>query len=406
MAAASTDGPTIGPATVDRGPWRALAVATFVFTTTFWAWGLLAPLAPDYRDLLALSPLQVSVLVAVPVILGSLARIPLGAVTDRLGGRLVFTALSAFVILPLLLLAIVESYPALLVGALLLGMSGASFAVGIPFVNSWFPPERRGTALGIYGMGNLGTAIAAFTSQPLAAATSRDGVFLIVAGVMAVTAAVAWLLGRNAPAWQPQTSPMMARLRTALGLRITLDLAALYAITFGGFVAFGVYLPTYLQEVYGLTTPDAAARAGGFILLATLARPVGGMLSDRFDGPRVLAVALTVVGLGALVIAPALPIAIATVAFFAVAASLGLGNGAVFAMVGRRAPATSVGAVTGFVGAAGGLGGFLPPIVMGAVYQATGSYAVGLLLLAGVAFTGLAYTLRRFVVAAKAGHVR
>jgi MFS transporter, NNP family, nitrate/nitrite transporter len=383
---------------VQPGAWRALAVATFAFTTTFWAWGLLAPLAPDYRDLLDLVPLQVSLLVAVPVILGSLARIALGALTDRYGGRVIFTALCLAVVAPLLLLASVETYPTLLVGALFLGVSGASFAVGIPFVNAWFPPARRGTALGIYGMGNLGTAIAAFTTQPIAALTSRTGVFLTVAVVMVATAAVTWTSGRNAPGWEPQLLPMSARLRTALRLRVTLDLAALYAITFGGFVAFGVYLPTYLQEIYALETADAAARAGGFILLATLARPIGGMLSDRFDAPRVLAAALAVVGTGAIAIAFELPVVPATVAFLVVAAGLGVGNGAVFALVGRRSPPASVGAVTGFVGAAGGLGGFLPPLVMGAVFQATGSYTIGLMLLSNVAFAGLVYTVWRFVV--------
>jgi MFS transporter, NNP family, nitrate/nitrite transporter len=167
----------------------------------------------------------------------------------------IFTALSLAVIAPLLLLASVETYPTLLVGALFLGVSGASFAVGIPFVNAWFPPARRGTALGIYGMGNLGTAIAAFTTQPIAALTSRTGVFLTVAVVMVATAAVTWTSGRDAPTWEPQLLPMSARLRTALRLRVTLDLAALYAITFGGFVAFGVYLPTYLQEIYALESP-------------------------------------------------------------------------------------------------------------------------------------------------------
>jgi MFS transporter, NNP family, nitrate/nitrite transporter len=383
---------------VRPGAWRALVVALFAFTTTFWAWGLLSPLAPDYRDLLGLAPLQVSLLVAVPVVLGSLARVPLGALTDRFGGRWMFTALSLAVIAPLLLLATVETYPTLLIGALLLGVSGASFAIGIPFVNAWFPPARRGTALGIYGMGNLGTAIAAFTTQPIAGLASRTAVFLTVAVVMGATAAITWSVGRDAPSWEPQTLPMAARLRTALRLRVTLDLAALYAITFGGFVAFGVYLPTYLQEIYGLDVADAAARAGGFILLATVARPVGGMLSDRWDAPRVLAAALTVVGVGAIVIAFELPIAAATVAFLLVAAGLGVGNGAVFALVGRRSPPLSVGAVTGFVGAAGGLGGFLPPLVMGAVFQATGSYAIGLMLLSNVAFAGLVYTVWRFVV--------
>jgi MFS transporter, NNP family, nitrate/nitrite transporter len=383
---------------VRPGAWRALAVATFAFSTTFWAWGLLSPLAPDYRDLLGLAPLQVSLLVAVPVVLGSIARIALGALTDRHGGRRMFTALCLVVIAPLVLLATVETYPTLLLGALLLGVSGASFAVGIPFVNAWFPPSRRGTALGIYGMGNLGTAIAAFTTQPIVGLTSRTGVFLTVAVVMLATAAVTWTVGRDAPTWQPQLSPMAARLRTALRLRVTLDLAALYAITFGGFVAFGVYLPTYLQEIYGLEVADAAARAGGFILLATVARPIGGALSDRFGAPKVLAAALATVGVGAIAIAFELQILAATVAFLVVAAGLGVGNGAVFALVGRRSPPASVGAVTGFVGAAGGLGGFLPPLVMGAVFQATGSYAIGLMLLSNVAFAGLVYTVWRFVV--------
>lgn len=390
--AATTDGG------VPPGAWRALAVATFAFITTFWAWGLLSPLAPDYRDLLQLAPLQVSLLVAVPVILGSIARIALGALTDRYGGRRVFTVLCLVVVAPLLMLSVVETYPLLLLGALLLGVSGASFAVGVPFVNAWFPPERRGTALGIYGMGNLGTAIAAFTTQPIATATSRGAVYLAVTGVMLLTAVATWMLGRDAPTWEPQATPMGTRLKAALRLRVTLDLAALYAITFGGFVAFGVYLPTYLQEIYGLAASDAAARAGGFILLATLARPVGGILSDRWGAPRVLAAALAVVGLGAIVIAFELPLAAATIAFLVVAAGLGVGNGAVFALVGRRSPPASVGAVTGFVGAAGGLGGFLPPLVMGAVLQGTGSYAIGLMLLSNVAFAGLVYTVWRFVV--------
>ncbi len=382
--------------TTPPGAWRALGVATVAFLTLFWAWGLVAPLAPDYRDLLGLSPVQVAVLVALPVLLGSLARIPLGAVTDRYGGRRVFTALSLAVVVPLLFLAVVGSYPLLLVGAFFLGVSGASFAVGVPFVTAWFPPARRGTALGIYGIGTAGTAIAAFTGPPIVAATSRSSLFLLVAGVMAATAAMLWTVARDAPDWRPQTLPLAARLRAALGLRITLDLAVLYAVTFGGFVAFGAYLPTYLQETYALATADAAARTGGFIVLAVLARPVGGLLSDRYAAPRVLVVGLGVVAVGALLLALSLSLVTATGVFLAVAVALGLGSGAVFALVGRRAPAASVGTVTGFVGAAGGLGGFVPPLVMGAVFQTTGSFLIGWLLLALVAAGGLAYTRQRF----------
>lgn len=385
-----------GRTTSDRGALTALAVATFAFTTNFWAWGLLSPLAPEYREALGLSPLQTSILVAVPVLLGSVARVPIGALTDRFGGRTMFTGLSLVVIAPLLFLAVLESYPALLVGGFVLGLSGASFAVGIPFVNAWFPPERRGFALGVYGVGNVGTAVAGFTSPGIAEATSRTLPFLIVAGVMALTAAVVWTVGRDAPGQQRQPTPIGERLRAALGLRITIDLAALYALTFGGFVAFGVYLPTYLQEVYALETADAAARAAGFIMLATFARPAGGWLSDRVGGGRVLLAAFAVVAVGASVQAFAPPIVVATVALLSVAAALGAGNGAVFALVGRLAPSDRVGAVTGFVGAAGGLGGFFPPLVMGAVFGLTGTYLLGLLGLAVVAIAALLYTRVRF----------
>lgn len=380
-----------------RGPVVALAVATFAFTTNFWAWGLLSPLAPEYRDALGLSAFQTSVMVAVPVLLGSVARIPIGAWTDRLGGREMFTGLSLFVVVPLLFLAAFESYPALLVGGFFLGVSGASFAIGIPFVNHWFSPERRGFALGVYGVGNVGTAIAGFTSPGLAEATSRSVPFLVVAGVMVLTAGVTWLVGRDAPGVDRHPTPMGARLKAALGLRITADLASLYALTFGGFVAFGVYLPTYLQDVYGLETADAGARAAGFIMLATGARPVGGWLADRFGGGRVLVVAFTVVALGAIVQALAPGIVVATLTLLSMAAALGIGNGAVFALVGRLTPSDRVGAVTGFVGAAGGLGGFFPPIVMGLVYSTTDSYLIGLLLLAVVAAAALVYTRMRFV---------
>ena len=375
----------------------ALVLATVAFTTNFWAWGLLSPLAPEYREILGLSALQTSVLVATPVLLGSVFRIPVGALTDRFGGRAMFTGLSLVVIAPLLFLAAVESYPALLVGGFVLGLSGASFAIGIPFVSRWYPPQRRGYALGIYGVGNVGTAIAGFTSPPLAASFSRSAPFLLVAVVMLCTAAVFYLFGRDAPGRAPDPTPFLQRIGDALRLRVTADLAALYAITFGGFVAFGVYLPTYLTQVYALEIADAGARAAGFIVLATFARPVGGWLSDRVGGGLVLVVALAVVAAGAAAVAFTPGIVIATVAFLSMAAALGVGNGAVFALVGTRAPATKVGAVTGFVGAAGGLGGFFPPLVMGAVFEATGSYAIGLLLLCLTALAGMTHSYRRFV---------
>ena len=395
-----TESPRRAAATAGRG--RALALATIGFAVNFWAWSLLSPLAPHYQELLGLSPLAVSVMVAVPVIVGSLGRIPLGALTDRYGGRIVFAALSFVVIAPVLFLAFATSYPALLLGGLLLGLGGASFAVGVPFVNAWFPPERRGVALGVYGMGNIGTAISGFVTPRVSDSLGRPWPFLIVAVALAAVGLAFLVLGRDAPNRPRATEPFMTRFRAAARLPIARDLAVVYAITFGGFVAFGVYLPTFLKTAYGLETTDAATRAAGFVVLATLARPVGGWLADRVTGVPVLRWALGVVAAGAVVTAFQPPIVPATVAFLTMAAALGLGNGAVFALVGTRVPAASVGSVTGLVGAAGGLGGFLPPIVMGLVYQATGDYAIGLMLLSDVALAGLVFTAWRLGGAADA----
>jgi MFS transporter, NNP family, nitrate/nitrite transporter len=381
------------------GAGRALALATLALGANFWAWNLLGPLAPDYQDLLDLSPFQTALLVAVPTLVGALARIPIGGLTDRYGGRLMFTVVTAAVIAPVLFLSAVTSYPALLAGGLLLGLAGATFAIGIPFVNGWFPPHRRGLALGVYGAGNGGTAISGFLSPSIADTFGRPAAFIVVAVALTLTAVTFALLARDVPGRTPSTQPLRARLAAAVRLRVARDLAALYAITFGGFVAFGVYLPTFLTDVYDLEVGDAAARAAGFIVLATAARPVGGALSDRFDGARVLVGALVVVGLGAIVTAFEPPIATATVGFLTIAAALGVGNGAVFGLVGREIPPGQVGSVTGLVGAAGGLGGFLPPIVMGLVFQATGSFAIGLMLLSDVALAGAVYATWRLVAA-------
>ncbi len=391
-APATASPPTPAEASAQPGATRALVLATLALAVNFWAWNLLGPLAPTYRELLALSPFQVSLLVAVPALIGSLARIPIGALTDRYGGRVMFTAVTVLTILPVLFLSVADAYPSLLVGGLFLGLGGASFAVGIPFVNAWTPPKRRGLALGIYGAGNVGTAVSGFLSPSIAESMGRPAAFLIVAVALAATAGVFFLVGRDAPGRVPSTGSMTARFVEAVKLPIARDLALLYAVTFGGFVAFGAYLPTFLVDAYGLEVGDAALRAAGFIVLATATRPVGGALADRFGGVPVLLVSLVAIGVGAIVTAFEPDIVTATVGFLTIAAALGVGNGAVFALVGRRSPPSQVGSVTGLVGAAGGLGGFLPPIVMGLVVQATGSYAIGLMLLSDVAFAGAIYT--------------
>jgi MFS transporter, NNP family, nitrate/nitrite transporter len=358
----------------------ALVLATLAFSVCFAVWGLVSPLAPLFRNLYQLSGTEVGLLVAVPVMLGSLARIPLGLLTDRLGGRRVFPALLLVACVPVLFAGFTSSFGGLLGAVLLLGLAGASFAIGVPFVVRWFPPERQGFALGVYGMGNIGTALAALVAPRVASSAGWPVAFWMWLPVLVVMAAAFWLLGRDAPGFQPITTPVAERFSVLRREPLTWVLALFYFVTFGGFVAIGNYLPTLLVGAYGLDPADAATRASGFVVLATLARPVGGMVADRWGGARLLNAAFGLVAAFAIVLAFGPGMGVITGAFLGSACMLGLGNGAVFKLVAQHFP-REAGVVTGLVGAAGGLGGFFPPLLMGFVRDVTGAYAIGFMLL-------------------------
>jgi MFS transporter, NNP family, nitrate/nitrite transporter len=379
----------------DGRRWFMLGMATAGFALNFWAWALLSPLGPRLKDSLQLTAVQQALVVAVPVLVGSLGRIPVGALTDRLGGRVMFPLVSACTIVPVLYLGLAghSSLAALLAGGFFLGIGGTTFAVGVPFVSAWFPPGQRGLAIGVFGAGMGGTAISALTTVKLAAAHGLALPFVLTAAVLAAYAALAVLLLRDAPGRAVPAEPLLRRMAATARLAITWQAGALYAVAFGGYVAFSVYLPTYLKTAYGLAQADAANRMAGFVLLAVVMRPVGGWLSDRVGPARVLTMAMAVAAACAAAQVPALSLVPGgTVAFLAMAAALGAGSGAIFALVALLSPANRVGSVTGVVGAAGGLGGFVPPLVMGAIYSAYGSYAVGLALLAVVAAAAAVFT--------------
>ncbi len=380
-------------------PLLMLGLATVGFAVNFWAWALISPLGPMFRDqgtLGQLSESDVALLVAVPVLVGSLGRILVGALTDRYGGRVMFPLISAVTIVPVLFIAFValESYALMLVGGFFLGIAGTAFAVGVPFVNAWFPPERRGFAIGIFGAGMGGTAISALTTVKLYTEVGEKAPFLITAAVLAVYAVVAWLVLRDAPGRSVPTSSLATRLKANARLPIAWQAGILYAVAFGGYVAFSVYLPAYLKTAHGLTAADASNRMAGFVVIAVLMRPVGGWLSDRFGSIPVLATGYAVVVVGAAISAATPPLdGIGTVAFLAMAAALGSGSGATFALIAQVTDPARVGGVTGLVGAAGGLGGFVPPLIMGYVYGRTESYGIGLALLSVTAALTLLLTL-------------
>jgi MFS transporter, NNP family, nitrate/nitrite transporter len=388
-----------GPATDRiRSPWLMLVMATIGCAVNFWAWALISPLGPLFRATGALGPLtesDVALLVAVPVVVGSLGRIIVGALTDRYGGRVMFPLVSGVTILPILFIAFValDSYALLIVGGFFLGVAGTAFAVGVPFVNAWFPPAQRGLAIGVFGAGMGGTAISALTTVKLTENLGPRSPFLITAAVLATYATAAWLIMRDAPGRTVPTTSLAARISANARLPITWQACLLYAVAFGGYVAFSVYLPAYLRTAHDLTPADAANRMAGFVLVAVLMRPVGGWLADKVGAIPVLATGFGVVAVCAGISAETPPLdGIGTVAFLAMAAALGSGSGATFALIAAVTDPWRVGGVTGLVGAAGGLGGFVPPLIMGYVYGRTESYAIGLWLLSATAALALLLT--------------
>ncbi|WP_104126788.1 NarK/NasA family nitrate transporter [Cryobacterium sp. Y57] len=375
-----------------------LVLATLSSVVCFWAWTSVAPLGVRYSVDLNLTSTQASVLVAMPVFVGSIGRIPVGVVTDRFGGPVMFTAVLVATVPALLLVALAGTlgvYWALVLCALLLGVAGTVFAVGIPFVSNWYDVSRRGFATGIFGAGMGGTALSAFFTPRFVNWFGYIPTHLILACLLVATAVLVRTCMGNAPSWVSNSQPFVPKLRAAAKLGVTWQMCFLYGVVFGGFVAFSTYLPTYLRDIYDFDLTAAGTRTAGFAVAAVLLRPVGGILADRIGPKPVVIVALAAVAVLAWVVnlRPDGEIP-AGLTFVAMASALGLGAGGVFAWLGRNSPPAKVGLISGIVSAAGGLGGYFPPLVMGATYNADdNSYAIGLLLLAGTAAVALVFTI-------------
>jgi len=367
----------------------ALFLSTSAFAVSFAVWGLMGALGPTFAETYGLSAKAKSLLIAIPVLLGALGRIPAGMLADRFGGRRVFALLLLLAAIPAALIGVSNSYAQLIGFGLFLGIAGSTFPVGVGFTSKWFTPDQQGTALGVYGMGNIGQSIAVFGAPVLAIALgSWRPVFFLFAAISTAWAVVFYLFARDVGSdTAPKTiSENFAVLRQPLAWVLSL----FYFLTFGGFVAFSIYLPTLLKDNFKLSAADAGARTAGFVLLATLMRPLGGRLADRRGGAQVLIPVFVSVALfGALMGCPWMPTF--TVGALGAAAALGLGNGAVFKLVPQYFPKETA-TVTGLVGAFGGLGGFFPPLVLGVLRDATGAYTWGFIFLALFALFCLSVT--------------
>src|SRR5215471_10494516 len=370
---------------VRRSSTLQLVLATGAFALCFAVFGSVSAMMPVLRKQFHLTPVQVSIAMAIPVLLGSLGRIPLGMLTDRLGGRRVFTWTMIASVVAALLMGKVETYSQLLLFGFFTGIALASFSVGVAFVSGWYPPEKQGFALGVYGAGNVGQSLAAFGAPLLFAYAGFRNTFWSFAALLAAWCVLFIVFAKDAPrTTAPKSFIQMVR---PLSEKMSWVLSFFYFLTFGGFVAMSIYLPMFLTELFKITPQDAGFRTAGFVLLATFMRPIGGWLSDKVGGLAILLWIFPFVAAMALLMTLQTMVPF-TIGALGMAAAIGLGNGAVFKLVPLYFP-QSVGAVTGLVGAMGGLGGFFPPLALGIIKQQTGSFLWGFILLAAFALACL-----------------
>lgn len=381
------------------GHWPTLFAAFLYFDMSFMIWVLLGPLAVQIGTALHLNPAQKGFMVALPVLAGALLRIVGGFAVDQFGARV--TALVAQIIviagLGFVGLTGITSYHEVLAIGVMLGIGGASFAVALPLASRWYPPEHQGTAMGIAGAGNIGTVVTALIAPGLAIAIGISGVFSVAAVIMAATLVVFALMAKNPPTYKfPQ--PVSSYFKV-LQVADTWWFMGFYGVTFGGFVGLAAALTLYFHSVYGLTPVHAGFATALCAFVGGSIRPYGGYLADRIGGIRVLsvlylvaAVALIVLSMGIGSFWPALAV------FIVVMAAFGMGDGAIFQLIPMRF-GREIGTATGFVGMAGGIGGFYLASSMGLSKQLTGSYGAGFLIFAGLAllaFGGLSIVKRRW----------
>jgi MFS transporter, NNP family, nitrate/nitrite transporter len=363
-----------------------LASAFLYFDVSFMVWVILGPLGPFLGESLKLTASQKGFLTAVPLLGGSIFRILLGWMTERIGGRRTGLIGLSLTLVPLLVAwQWASQYGQFLGVGLLLGIAGASFAAALPLASGWYPPEYQGLAMGIAGAGNSGTLLATLFAPRLAQAYGWHPVF----GIAMIPVGLVWLffllMAKDAPARRT-----VKRWKDYTGIFAQGDTAWFcfaYSITFGGFVGLSSYLSIFYHDQYGLTKVQAGDLTTLVVVFGSFLRPVGGMLSDRIGGVRMLQLLLAGVAL-CLAAMGALPtVQVAVMLLVVTMAILGMGNGAVFQLVPQRFP-DRVGILTGIVGAAGGLGGFLLPSLLGMMKERTGSFGLGFAMLAAIAGCG------------------
>ncbi|MHA6493256.1 nitrate/nitrite transporter [Pseudomonas borbori] len=361
-----------------------LFAAFLYFDLSFMVWYVLGPLAVQIATDLGLTAQQRGLMVATPILAGAVLRLFMGLLADRLspktagliGQVIVISALfSAWQIG-------IGSYEQALLLGLFLGFAGAAFAVALPLASQWYPPQHQGKAMGIAGAGNSGTVLAALFAPGLAALFGWQNVFGWALIPLLFTLVIFAFLAKNAPE-RPKPKSMGDYLK-ALGDRDSWWFMFFYSVTFGGFIGLASALPGYFNDQYGLNPITAGYYTAACVCAGSLMRPLGGALADRIGGIRSLLMMYTLASISIAAVGFNLASSTAALSLFVIAMlGLGAGNGAVFQLVPQRFR-KEIGVMTGLIGMAGGIGGFLLAAGLGTIKQQTGDYQLGLWLFASL----------------------
>jgi NNP family nitrate/nitrite transporter-like MFS transporter len=368
-----------------------LIASLLYFDLAFMVWVLLGPLAPEIAKTLALTPAQKGLMVATPTLAGAVLRVVNGLLVDRIGPKR-SGAISQLIVIGGLLSAWamgVSTFGGTLALGVILGFAGASFAIALPLASRWYPAEHQGKAMGIAGMGNSGTVLAALFAPTLAKMFGWNAVLGLACIPLAIVFVLYMVMAKDAPD-APAPKSILAYLEPLKTTDAWL-LMAFYAVTFGGFVGLAASLPIYFTVQFGLTTITAGYCTAACVFAGSLVRPFGGALADKVGGIKTLSVVYLAAAAALAGVSAAPTIQSALTLFVMAMLALGVGNGAVFQLVPQRFRA-EIGVMTGLVGMAGGIGGFYLASSLGFAKQLTGSFQPGFLIfaiLALVAFVGL-----------------
>lgn len=367
-----------------------LPLQTLNLVVGFMVWVLISSLLPFIREDIVIAPEHVAIVTAVPVVLGSILRIPLGYYANVIGARLSFFISFILLLVPVYYISIATTMTDLIIGGTFLGISGAVFSVGVTSLPKYYPKEKHGLVNGIYGMGNIGTAITTFAAPVIAAKFGWTTTVQFYLGLLLFFIALNFFFGDRQE--ERQKAPIKEQIKGVYKNDKLWFFSLFYFITFGSFVAFTVFLPSFLVDYFALDKVDAGMRTAGFIVLATLVRPLGGWLGDKFQPLFLLLWVFGGLTIASIVLAFSPAIGLYTVGVLLIALAAGIGNGVIFKLVPFYF-SKQAGIVNGIVSMMGGLGGFFPPLLLSVIFTITGSYSIGFMALSQVSLVSLVLVL-------------